>query len=193
VIVSARQRLAVVERPRRLLTPSEAAIWISDWRPRLVGVDAPRQLGDYLPRFHGERRLAREVCRLRYTPTREALERQKLGPAPKYYEWIEHGLELYEALGRVAINAVEAFPTASWTRWSGPRNGESRARWSARALRRLGIRGAPRIMGQDERDAIGAAVTAWAHDAGHTEPFGDIVVPLARVVAHSGGGAGRAV
>ena len=57
VIVSARQRLAVVERPRRLLTPGEAAIWISGWRPRLVGVDAPRQLGDYLPRFHGERRL----------------------------------------------------------------------------------------------------------------------------------------
>jgi predicted nuclease with RNAse H fold len=192
VIVSARGRLAVVERPRRLLTPSAAATWIGVWRPRLVGVDAPRQLGDYPPRFRGERRLAREVCRLRYTPTREALERQKRGRAPKYYEWIEHGLELYEALGRAGLTAIEAFPTASWTRWCGPRHGQSRARWSARALRRLRVRGAPRVMGQDERDAIGAALTAWAHDAGETEPFGDIVVPLGRLVFQSGGGAGRA-
>src|SRR5262249_48576100 len=125
----------------------------------------------------GERRLAREVCRLRYTPTRAALDRQHETSAPTYYEWIEHGLELYAALEKAALSAIEAFPTASWTRWAGVRAGESRAVWSARALRRLRVLRVARDLDQDERDAVGAAVTAWAHDAGLTEAFGDIIVP----------------
>lgn len=36
------------------------------------------------------------------------------------------------------------------------------------------------ILGQDKRDAIGAALTARAHALGDTEAFGDIVVPRAR-------------
>lgn len=111
-----------------MLTPVAVVVWLAAWSPRLVGLDAPRALGDDRVGFHGERRLAREVCHLRYTPTRKALERPRRGPAPRYYEWIEHGLELYEALEAAGFAAIEAFPTASWTRWFGPRNGAPRAR-----------------------------------------------------------------
>ena len=170
--------LELVERPRRLREPCDVGAWLRTCAPRLVGVDAPRQLGDHPARFDGERALAREVCRLRYTPTRAALERQRTTRAPRFYEWIEHGLELYDVLANVGVVAIEAFPTAGWTRWKGPRNGASRARWSERALRGLRLREVPRTLGQDERDAIGAAMIAWMHDAGLTERFGDIVVPL---------------
>lgn len=164
--------------PRQLLTPHEVARWLADASPRLVGVDAPKVLGDDQVRFESERRLAREVCRLRYTPTREALLRQRMTRAPKYYEWIEHGLELYAALAKAGLDAIEVFPTAAWTRWAGARNGVPRAQWSARALRGLRLRGVPAVLGQDGRDAIGAAMTAWACDRGHVERFGDIVVPM---------------
>jgi predicted nuclease with RNAse H fold len=170
--------LELVDRPRRILDPCEVAAQLRTSAPRLVGVDAPRRLGDHPSRFDGERTLAREVCRLRYTPTLAALERQRTTRAPRFYEWIEHGLELYEVLATVGLVAIEAFPTAGWTRWKGPRKDESRARWSKRALRALTIRKVPRTLSQDERDAIGAAMIAWAHDGGFTEMFGDIVVPL---------------
>lgn len=131
-------------------------------------------------RFNGERQLARDVCRLRYTPTLAALERQRIGSAPTYYEWIEHGLELYAALDDAGLAAIEAFPTAGWTRWAGPRNGAPRGVWSAAALRRLPVRGVPRTLDQDERDAIGAAFMARECDAGRCEHYGDIVVPRRR-------------
>jgi predicted nuclease with RNAse H fold len=122
------------------------------------------------------------VGRLRSPPPRAAHERQRQGPAPRYYEWIEHGLELYAALAAAGLAAIEAFPTASWTRWLGPRNGEPRARWSARALaavRRHDLRlgGLPARLGQDGRDAVGAALTAYAYETGRCERYGDIVVP----------------
>jgi predicted nuclease with RNAse H fold len=178
LIREAAGRLVVLERPRRCLSPQDVLEAFGAGRPGLVGIDCPRQLADAASRFDGERRLAREVCRLRYTPTLEALERQRLTAAPTYYEWIEHGLELYATLASAGLGTIEAFPTASWTRWAGARNGESRAVWSARALRRLRLLGVARDLDQDERDAIGAAVTAWAHDHGDTEAFGDIIVPL---------------
>ena len=164
--------------PRQIRAARDVAGWLAQLAPRLVAVDAPRALGDDRTRFESERRLAREVCHLRYTPTREALERQRLTPAPKYYEWIEHGLELYVALAEAGLEAIECFPTAAWTRWAGLRKGVPRARWSARALRGLRLRGVPAVLGQDGRDAIGAAMIARACQAGRVERFGDIVIPL---------------
>src|SRR2546426_425427 len=95
--------------PRQLRTPPEVAAWLTEMAPKLVGVDAPKVLGDDRVRFESERRLAREVCHLRYTPTREALERQRTTRAPKFYEWIEHGLELYAALTAAGFDAIEVF------------------------------------------------------------------------------------
>lgn len=168
------------ERPRRLATPRDVVRWLGHWAPALVAVDSPRMLADDRRRFAGERRLAREVCRVRYTPTRAALRRQKLSRAPTYYEWIECGLEVYAALAAAGLRAIESFPTAAWTRWAGPRRGRPRARWSAQALRRLGLHGVPRRLGQDERDAIAAAATAREFEAGRCERFGTIVVPRGR-------------
>ena len=178
VIEDVGRRLALAAPPCQLATPAEVATWLGSWAPALVGVDAPRCLGDHPSRHDGERVLARQVCRLRYTPTREALLRQRTTRAPRYYEWIEHGLELYGALTAEGLRAIEAFPTAAWTRWLGPRGCEPRAQWSRRALGRFKVRGVPETLNQDCRDAIGAAMTARAHELGRTEVFGDIVVPL---------------
>ncbi len=60
-----------------------------------------------------------------------------------------------------------------------PRRGESRARWSSRALASRHLRGVPSHLGQDGRDAIGAALTACAYTNRRYEPFGEMVVPLA--------------
>jgi hypothetical protein len=56
------------------------------------------------------------VCHLRYTPDRAGLTKN-----PRYYEWGEHGFELYATLAEAGLPAVECFPTASWTRWCGAR------------------------------------------------------------------------
>jgi hypothetical protein len=116
--------------------------------------------------------LARAVCGIRYTPSRATLDE-----GDPYYEWIRHGLELYERLDGAAWRVVECFPTASWTRWCGPRDGRSRAAWSTGALASLGLAGLPKRTSQDARDAIAAALTARCLDQGATVSFGEIVVP----------------
>ena len=132
---------------------------------RTVAIDSPRGLAVTGQPFRPcERELARAICGIRWTP--DCIE------GNRYYEWIAHGLELYALLP----DAVECFPTASWTRSAGPRRG-SRAAWSAAALLLLGLSGVPRRIGQDFRDAIGAAVTARLHDEDRTDSFGPIVVP----------------
>jgi hypothetical protein len=147
---------------------------------RLIAIDSPCELaGPGGHRRDAERRLAREVCGIRYTPSRVDLDRQKGGPSPRFYDWIEEGLALYGALRRAGFDGrvIECFPTASWTRWAGPRQGLSRASWSARALAGLALAGVPPRLGQDARDAIAAAVTAREHEDRNTDRFGDIVVP----------------
>jgi hypothetical protein len=113
------------------------------------------------------------VCGIRWTPDHRS------GAIGSYYEWIREGLALYDALRHLGITAVEVFPTAAWTRWSGPRGTSSRARWSREALASLGLEGVPRRTNQDQRDAIAAAVAARQHTLGRTETFGEIVVPVA--------------
>jgi predicted nuclease with RNAse H fold len=170
----------VLAGPRQLPTPADVAAWLAEWKPCLVGVDAPSVLGDDAVRFESERRLAREVCHLRYTPTRAALEYQRTTRAPKYYEWIEHGLELYAGLAAAGLDAVECFPTAAWTRWAGPRGARRRSVWTRDALAGLGLDDVPPRTNQDQRDAIAAAVTARAYSRGATQAFGEIVVPTSR-------------
>ena len=181
-LIDDRKVLRVLTRPARLLEPDDAVRWLEAGpRPALVGVDCPCTLDDGIRR-DAERRLAREVCGLRYTPTPDSLaaQRARPGQASRFYEWIEQGLALYAALARAGLPAIECFPTASWTRWYGPRNGTRRAAWSTRALAGLRLRGVPPGLGQDGRDAIAAAVTAREHGRGATEGFGDIVVPRRR-------------
>lgn len=174
----------LLERPRRLPEPGDVLDWLGTWHPRLVAVDSPRSLAPAGARLRECERwfVAARICGIRFTPSPEALARQKRRPNPTYYEWIEHGLELYAELGRAGFGAIECFPTAAWTRWYRPRGSEARGAWSRRALASLGLDGVPATLNQDERDAIGAAVMAREHDARRSAPVGEIVVPPARTI-----------
>jgi predicted nuclease with RNAse H fold len=140
-------------------------------RPQVIAVDSPRSCAppDATHR-PDEAALRRGVgVGIRWTPPRSALD------GNPYYAWILHGLELYAALR--GETTVECFPTASWTRWAGPRDGRPRSAWSAAALASLDLAGVAARLNQDQRDAIGAALTARAFARGECERFGEIVVP----------------
>jgi predicted nuclease with RNAse H fold len=146
-------------------------------RPAVVGIDGPRCcVPSGQTARAGERALARAICGIRWTPDRSTVE----GNA--YYAWIVEGLALFEALTDGDIEVIEVFPTASWTRWFGPRGTSSRAAWTERGVARLGLRGVPQRTNQDQRDAIAAAATARQHSEGTTEALGEIVVPTNRPV-----------
>ena len=158
----------LVAGPERLGTVREAVDWLSSLRPRLVAVDSPISVAPDDERSRPcERDLSRSVCGIRFTPPRSLLD------SSPYYEWIVHGLELYEALAVERLRAVECFPTASFTRWAGPRGGGSRAAWTREAL------GLDLRLNQDGRDAVAAALTARCCELDQVEWFGEIVVPVA--------------
>ena len=164
---------ALVAGPTQLRTPRDVVAWLSPRRPRVVAVDSPRVPAPEDERSREcERALARAICGLRYTPDRARVR------ADPYYGWIAHGFALYALLARGPWVVIECFPTASWTRWLGPRGDEPRGAWSARGLAGLRLRGVPSRLGQDARDAIGAAVTAELYHAGGTQSFGEIEGPL---------------
>jgi predicted nuclease with RNAse H fold len=159
-----------------LETAADVVAWVGTRSPELVAIDAPIASAPDGGRSRAcERELvAAKVCGIRYTPDRQGLDSN-----PVYYEWIEHGLELYAACRAAGIEAIECFPTASWSRWAGSRGASRRSEWTRRALDSADLEGLPSRLNQDQRDAIGAALTARAHTRGLTERFGDIVVPLA--------------
>ncbi|TMM16108.1 MAG: DUF429 domain-containing protein [Actinobacteria bacterium] len=147
-------------------------------RPRLVAVDSPRHCANDGERSRpGERQLARAICGIRWTPDERRVR------ANPYYAWIVAGLMLYDVLADRAVDAIEVFPTASWTRWHGTRDGRSRSMWTKQALASLGLDGIPARTNQDQRDAIAAAFTGRQHSLGLTESIGEIVVPFERAAA----------
>jgi predicted nuclease with RNAse H fold len=151
-------------------------------RPRVIGIDSPFCAAQPGQRSRqGERDLYRaEICHIRYTPDKQTIEARDA-----YYEWIRNGLALYSALATQSsltrAEVIEVFPTASWTRWHGPRSGRPRARWSREALEAWNLDGLPsRRLNQDQRDALGAALTARAYALHRVQRFGEIVVPVGR-------------
>lgn len=142
----------------------------------VVGVDAPAAWADPGEGSRAcERAFARaRVCGIRPTPDAATAAAR----TDRYYEWVERGLELWDALRAAGVVAVECFPTASWTRWVGLRGTAGRGAWSGAGLATLGVAG-DRPGNQDERDAVAAAVTAWQCDRhpGTVERFGALVVP----------------
>ena len=161
--------------PERLGGVAAAVAWVAAREPAVVALDSPRECAPPGERSRAdERALAREICNIRWTPSAPELA------GNPYYEWVEHGLELYAALARALPDAelIEVFPTAAWTVWSGPRAGRSRASWSAAALAALEPSGLPeRRLSQDDRDAVAAALTAGLHAAGTARRIGAIAVP----------------
>lgn len=159
--------------PVRVAGVEQAARWLLLCSPRLVAVDSPCSPAPEGCRSRPEEReLARRICGIRYTPEQARLARGG------YYEWVRHGLALYRALEREGLAAVECFPTASFTRWAGPRGQRTRAAWTREALAATGLAGVPPRLSQDGRDAIAAALTARSYDLGRAERLGAIVVPL---------------
>lgn len=170
---------AIVAGPLQVLDAEEAAAWIAGQGPAVIAVDSPCTSAEAGATSRpGELALNREICGIRWTPERGRLE------GNPYYEWIVHGFELYRALENAVASdtvVIEVFPTASWTQWTGKRQGRRRARWTREALSSLGIEQLPqRRLNQDDRDSIAAAVTARQHDEGQTRVFDPIVVPAGR-------------
>ena len=142
---------------------------VRETSPSVIAIDSPRSCAPPGQRSRpDERELNAAVCGIRWTPPREELD------GNPYYEWILEGLALYEALQHERV--IECFPTASWTRWHGPRSG-SRAAWTRAALEAQELEGVPKRTNQDARDAIAAALTARAYEHGRCQCFGEIVVP----------------
>jgi predicted nuclease with RNAse H fold len=157
-------------RPRQSV--DEVVEWVASARPSVVAIDSPRSCA--LPgctHRPEEKELRDAVCGIRWTPPRVQLE------ANRYYEWIVEGLRLYDALRHRPVRVIECFPTASWTRWHGARNGRRRSAWTREALAALELRDVPSRTNQDMRDAIAAALTARDYERDRFQLFGDIVVP----------------
>jgi predicted nuclease with RNAse H fold len=143
--------------------------------PAIVAIDSPRFCAsDGQTARDDERRVARLICGIRWTP-----DEASVATSP-YYGWVVEGQGLFDALAGRDVDVIEVFPTASWTRWHGPRGTRSRAAWSKEGLARMGLENVPARTNQDQRDAIAAAITARQHDRGETETIGEIVVPAGR-------------
>jgi predicted nuclease with RNAse H fold len=157
------------------LTCSQVVDIVTADRPAVVAIDSPRSCA---PESHtardGELQLAKSICGIRWTPDARGVH------ASSYYAWVLEGLALFEALAAVGVEAIEVFPTASWTRWHGRRGSRTRAAWTRQALAALGLESVPARTNQDQRDAIAAAMTARQHSLALTQTMGEIVVPAGR-------------
>lgn len=157
--------------------------YLVDAAPAVIAVDSPISVAPPGARSRqGERQLAHAVCGIRYTPDLDTIR----GHPGSYYEWIEHGLELYAQLAQhlADTTVIECFPTASWTRLGGRRTGK-RTAWSQRLLVEElvspgRLRSVPPRTSQDDRDALVAAFTAYLHSHGQTEAFAELIVPRQR-------------
>ena len=141
-------------------------------QPALVAVDSPRSCApEGQSTRECERELSTSICGIRWTPDKKRVH------ANPYFAWIVEGLALYAALAAADVPVIEVFPTASWTRWHGPRGPLTRAAWTRDGLKRLRLTGVPERTSQDQRDAIAAKMTAQQHTRGLTQEIGEIVVP----------------
>jgi predicted nuclease with RNAse H fold len=167
----------LIHAPKAGFQLEEAAAWLSGLRPALTAVDSPISCAQRGASSRvEERRVPLEVgCNIRFTPDLATI----LARTDGYYDWMTHGLALYETLRAAGLEIIECFPTASWTRWAGRRGTQSRAAWTRHALVASRLERLPERTNQDQRDAVAAALTARAHDSGWTEAHGEIVVPRA--------------
>ena len=157
----------------RVASPEAVRRALAEHQPGVVAIDSPSTVASPgMTHRPEERHLRAAVCGIRWMPDQRTLDE-----GSPYYEWIRVGFELYEALARHGgWEVIECFPTASFTRWVGAREG-TRAAWTRRALPRLGLDNLRERTNQDVRDAIAAAVTARQYAIGATDAFGPIVVP----------------
>lgn len=164
-----------LEELHRLRSPREIVqLLLRSVRPAVVAIDSPESPADDGQTSRScELRVNQDVCGIRWTPDAATIDAN-----PNYYGWIINGYRVWTALRAEGLLVIEVFPTASWTRWLGARNGRSRAQWSREGLRTLGITGVPSRTNQDQRDAIAAAWTARAAAMGQIATgYEPIVIP----------------
>jgi predicted nuclease with RNAse H fold len=158
---------------RRRQSVEDVVAWVVGASPTVVAIDGPRACAAPGHTHRPEEKALRDaVCGIRWTPARSELE------SNPYYEWIVEGLRLFDALKDKPVQVIECFPTASWTRWIGPRGGRRRTVWTRDGLAALELENVPSRSNQDVRDAIAAAITARDYERRRFEAFGDIVVPV---------------
>ena len=157
---------------RRRQSLDDVTAYVAQARPAVVAIDSPRSCAAVGQTHRPEEKALRDaVCGIRWTPSENQLE------GNPYYEWIVEGLRLFATLEPLPCRVIECFPTASWTRWLGPRDGRRRSDWTREGLATLGLEDVPSRCSQDARDAIAAAVTARDYERGRVETFGHIIVP----------------
>jgi predicted nuclease with RNAse H fold len=170
-VIDGRRVLALQSR----LTCRQVVDIVMEQRPEVVGIDGPRCCAPERQNARdSELQLAKLICGIRWTPDERRVR------TSAYYAWVLEGLALFHALASRGVEAIEVFPTASWTRWHGERGPRTRADWTRQGLAALGLQGVPARTNQDQRDAIAAAMTARQHSVALTETIGDIVVPAGR-------------
>src|SRR5262245_47277562 len=77
----------------RAATAEDVVALARAWKPVLLAVDSPRNPATSGKARAEEAEFARaRICHIRYTPTREVIG------SNRYYEWIERGFALYEAI-----------------------------------------------------------------------------------------------
>lgn len=158
---------------RRRQSVDEVVAWVAAIAPAVVAIDSPRSYAAPGHTHRPEEKAVRNaVCGIRWTPARTEPD---VNPN---YEWIVEGMRLYEALELQPVEVIECFPTASWTRWLGPRGGRRRSAWTREGLGTLGLEDVPSRSNQDVRDAIAAALTAREFHGHRFDAFGDIIVPV---------------
>lgn len=154
--------------------------WVRSRRPAVVAVDAP---ADWAPPGHRSRPCETAFVRARISPLRfTPSEQTALARTDRYYEWIEHGVELWTRLRQAGIPTIECFPTASWRQWTGPRGSRTRGEWTRAALEDLvgrGLQPCEPASNQDRRDAVAAALTARQSSRQTMLTFGPLTVPPA--------------
>ena len=175
--VAVLQGTQVTVAPEAKTDVTQVVRFLRSFRPAVVAVDAPQT-----PAEPGETSrqcerdfFRRRICHLYWTPPLTVIRRNP------FYEWMKQGFALYHALAAEDFEVIECFPTASWTVWHQPRGATRRAAWSRAALDQIraaqALDGIPSGLGQDGRDAIGAALTARSYSLGPFDRFGTLVVP----------------
>jgi predicted nuclease with RNAse H fold len=166
---------AVLRHLSRSQSPTEVVEILLKHSPRLLGIDCPESPAGVGAKHRPcELLVNREVCGIRWTPDSATIGRNQ-----DYYGWLSNGFELWNEVRAAGMNAVEVFPTASWTIWNGRRGKASRSRWSREGIAKLGVIDLPTRMNQDERDAVASAWTARMADLGQVAAaYEPIVIPL---------------
>ena len=171
------QGARVTVAPEAKLDVTEVVRFLSSFKPAVVAVDAPMTHAEH---DETSRRCEREflkagICHLYWTPSRAEIDRNP------FYGWMRQGFALYRELVAEGLDVIECFPTASWTVWYRRRGTSRHSVWSRAALDRIrsahSLEGIPARLGQDGRDAIGAALTARSYTLGEFQSFDTLVVP----------------